>query len=88
MPSAVVLYGIKESLDHFNSMVNKSALMNKTPQQRPDTSPEWRAKAVALLQKEEYYLTVDEKVAFLDLFEANTAAADIYIGIEEAELRC
>ena len=80
------MYSIKESLDSLNATVAKSALM-QSDRLRADTSPERRAKAVELIQVQDDYLSDDQMVAFLDLFRADTAAADIYLAIKRESLR-
>jgi hypothetical protein len=82
---AVLMYGIRESLDNFNATVSKSALM-QADRFCADTSPECLAKAVELIQEQEDYLSDDQMVAFLDLFQADTAAADIYLAIKQETL--
>lgn len=48
-----------------------------------DRSPQRRARAGARMQKLEKGLTNDQMVALLDLFETNTASADMYLSLEE-----
>jgi hypothetical protein len=51
---------------------------------RPDRSPQRRAKASSRLQKlKEKNLTNEQMVAMMDLFETNTAAADMFSSLEE-----
>ena len=45
---------------------------------RPDHSPQRRAKAAKSFQRLERGLTNEQKVAIMDLFETNTAAADMF----------
>lgn len=54
---------------------------------RSDTSPERRAKAMELIQEQESYLSDDCLVAFIDLFRADTAAADAYVALKREGLR-
>ena len=78
---AIMLNGIKESLDAFNSTLGCSLLLQ--PEQAcADTSPEHQSKAMDLLQELESYLDNDHMVAFIDLFKADTAAADAYLAIK------
>jgi hypothetical protein len=83
---AVALNGIKESLDNFNSTMERSLLM-QPDRMRSDTSPERRAKAMELIQEQESYLSDDCLVAFIDLFRADTAAADAYVALKREGLR-
>ena len=83
---AVALNGIKESLDAFNSTLGRSLLL-QPERARSDTSPERRSKAMNLLQELESYLDDDRMVAFIDLFKADTAAADAYLAIKHDSLR-
>jgi hypothetical protein len=83
---AVALNGIKESLDSFNSTIERSLLM-QPDRMRSDTSPERRAKAMDLFQEQESYLSDDCMVAFIDLFRVDSAAADAYIALKRDGLR-
>ena len=83
---AVALNGIKESLDAFNNTLGRS-LMQQPERGRADTSPERRAKAMDVLQELEDYLDDDRMVAFIDLFRADTAAANAYLAIKRESLR-
>ena len=83
---AIALNGIKESLDAFNSTLRRSLLL-QPERARADTSPERRSKAMDLLQELESYLDDDRMVAFIDLFKADTAAADAYLAIKRDSLR-
>ena len=83
---AITLNGIKESLDAFNSTLGCSLLLQ--PEQAcADTSPEHQSKAMDLFQELESYLDNDHMVAFIDLFKADTAAADAYLAIKCDSLR-
>lgn len=82
---AVALNGIKESLDAFNDTLG--SLVMHPERGRADTSPERRAKAMDVLQELEDYLDDDRMVAFIDLFRADTAAADAYLAIKRDSLR-
>jgi hypothetical protein len=84
---AVALNGIKESLDAFNNTLGRSLVMQQPERGRADTSPERRAKAMDVLQEMETYLDDDRLVAFIDLFRADTAAADAYLAIKRDGLR-
>lgn len=84
---AVALNGIKESLDAFNNTLRCSLVMQQPERGRADTSPERRAKAMDVLQEMETYLDDDRLVAFIDLFRADTAAADAYLAIKRDGLR-
>ena len=50
-----------------------------------DHSPQCRAKAAQCLQKLEKNLSNEQKVAIMDLFETNTAAADMFLALEEED---
>ena len=52
-----------------------------------DTSPEHQSKAIDLPQELESYLDDDCMVVFIDLFKANTAAADVYLAIKHDSLQ-
>lgn len=84
---AVALNGIKESLDAFNTTLGRSIVLQQPERGRADTSPERRAKAMEVLQEQESYLDDDRLVAFIDLFRADTAAADAYLAIKRESLR-
>ena len=47
-----------------------------------DTLPEHQAKAMDILQEKEGYLDDDCMVAFIDLFQVDTALADAYLAIK------
>ena len=83
---AIALNGIKESLDAFNSTLRRSLLL-QPERAHADTSPERRLKAMDLLQELESYLDDDCMVVFIDLFKADTAAADAYLAIKCDSLR-
>ncbi|KAF8223584.1 hypothetical protein L208DRAFT_1411625 [Tricholoma matsutake] len=83
---AVALNGIKESLDSFNSTIERSLLM-QLDRMHSDTSPKHRAKAMDLFQEQESYLSDDCMVAFIDLFRVDSAAADAYIALKHNGLR-
>ena len=83
---AVTLNGIKESLDNFNNTIECSLLM-QPDHMHSDTSPERWAKAMDLFQEQEYYLSDDCMVAFIDLFRVDSAAADAYIALKRNGLR-
>ena len=88
---AVALNGIKESLDTFNNTFNhtlgRNFALRQLERDRADTSPESRAKAMDNLQEQEIYLDDDRMIAFIDLFRADTAAADAYLAIKREGLR-
>lgn len=84
---AVALNGIKESLDAFNTTLGRGLVFQQPERGRADTSPERRAKAMGVLQDQERYLDDDRMVAFIDLFRADTAAADAYLAIKRESLR-
>ena len=48
-----------------------------------DPSPQCRAKAAAHLPRLKKGLTNKQKVALMDLFEMNTAAADMFLSLDE-----
>ena len=50
-----------------------------------DRSPQCRAKAAQHLQKLEKDLGNKQKVAIMDLFETNMAAADMFLALEEED---
>ena len=50
---------------------------------RPDHSPQRRAKAAKSFQWLEWGLTNEQKVAIMDLFETNMAAADMFLAVDE-----
>ena len=60
--------------------------MQQSEHRRANTSPESRAKAMHVLQDLESYLDDDPMVAFIDLFRADTAAADAYLAIKHNSL--
>ena len=49
----------------------------------PDHSPQCRAKAAKSFQRLERGLTNEQKVAIIDLFETNTAVADMFLAVDE-----
>lgn len=50
------------------------------------TSPEHWTKAMDLLQEQESYLDDNHIVALIDLFKADTAAADTYLALKQKSL--
>ena len=50
-----------------------------------DHSPQHRAKAAQHLQKLEKDLSNEQKVAIMDLFKTNMAAADMFLALEEED---
>ena len=86
MTGAVALNGIKESLDAFNSTLGCSLALQQLECGCADTSPECKAKAMHALQELEVYIDDDHLVAFIDLFRADTAAADAYLAIKRDSL--
>ena len=86
MTGTIVLNGIKESLDAFNNTLGQSLLM-WLDCMRADTSPECWVKVMELFQENEYYLTDDCIVAFIDLFWADVTATDAYIVLKRDSLR-
>ena len=50
-----------------------------------DHSPQCRAKAAQCLQKLKKDLSKEQKIAIMDLFETNMAAADVFVLEEEDE---
>jgi hypothetical protein len=81
----VALNGIKESLDTFNTILERK-LGGGTDRDRADTSPERRSKAMDLLQEKETYLDDNRIVALVDLFQTDTGAADAYLALKRDNL--
>jgi predicted protein tyrosine phosphatase len=81
----IVLNGIKESLDTFNTAFRQSILAQPECSDA-DTSLEHQSKAMESLQERETYLDAPHIVALLDLFQADTASADTYLAIKQDEV--
>ena len=53
---------------------------------KPDQSPKRRMKALLNFQRlEKEFMTNEQKVAMMDLFETNTAAADTFLTMDETD---
>ena len=49
----------------------------------PNQSPQCRGKVAKSFQRLEWGLTNEQKVTIMDLFETNTAAADMFLAVDE-----
>jgi hypothetical protein len=81
---ASALHGIKDMMAGITSSMRDGPLGQ--PRHHRRSSAERRIEATALLQKTED-LTVDQMVAFADLFEQTTAKADTYIALVRDDVR-
>jgi hypothetical protein len=82
----IILNGIKESLDTFNTAFRQS-ILTQPECSHADTSPEHQSKAMESLQERETDIDAPCIVALLDLFQANTASVDTYLAIKQDEVR-
>jgi hypothetical protein len=81
---ASALHGIKDMMAGISSSMRDSLLGQ--PRHHRRSSAERRIEATALLQQKED-LTVDQMVAFADLFEQTTAKADTYMALIRDDVR-
>jgi hypothetical protein len=81
---ASALHGIKDMMAGISSSMRNGTLGQ--PRQHRRSSAERRIEATALLQEKED-LTVDQIVAFADLFEQTTSKADTYMALIRDDVR-
>jgi hypothetical protein len=81
---ASALHGIKDMMAGISSSMRNGPLGQ--PRQHRRSSAERRIEATALLQEKED-LTVDQIVAFADLFEQTTSKADTYMALIRDDVR-
>jgi len=81
---ASALHGIKDMMAGISTSVPNGPLGQ--PRHHRRSSAERRIEATALLQQKED-LTVDQMVAFADLFEQTTAKADTYMALIRDDVR-
>lgn len=81
---ASALHGIKNMMEGISTSMLNGTL--GPPRHHRRSSSEHRIEATALLQEKED-LTVDQMVAFADLFEQNTLKADTYISLVRDDVR-
>jgi len=90
-PGALVLVGLRQSLDVFNDSFNHSMSTNARTGSRKYEGEAAGTKiwddAVALVQKREPYLTNDQLIVLMDLFLNSTPILTTYLGIEKDDLR-
>lgn len=81
--SASALHGIKDMMAGISSSMRDGSLGQRRHRR---SSAERRIEATTLLQQQED-LTVDQMVAFADLFEQTTARADTYMALVREDVR-
>lgn len=77
------LYSLGTKVDKMSDIFANSFTQESKTRSRPDHSPLRRAKAAKSFQRLERGLTNEQKVAIMDLFETNTAAADMFLAVDE-----
>jgi hypothetical protein len=83
---ASALHGIKDMMAGISSSMRNGSLGLGQPRHHRRSSAERRIEATGLLQEKED-LTVDQIVAFADLFEQNTSKADTYMALIRDDVR-
>jgi hypothetical protein len=86
--STSVLHALGIKMDQMSNRFASSFNSDVNTHVRPDCSPQRRAKASSLLQELEKDLNNVQKVAMIDLFETNMAAADMFLllDVNDADL--
>jgi hypothetical protein len=77
---ASALHGIKDMMEGISSSMRNGSLGLGPPRHHRRSSAECQIEATTFLQGKED-LTVDQIVAFADLFEQNTSKADTYMAL-------
>jgi hypothetical protein len=77
------LYSLGTKVDKMSDTFANGFAQESKARRRPDHSPQRRAKAAKSFQRLERGLTNEQKVAIMDLFETNTAAADMFLAVDE-----
>lgn len=83
---ASALHGIKDLMAGISSSMHSGSLGLGQPRHHRRSSAERRIEATALLQEKED-LTIDQIVAFADLFEQTTSKADTYMALIRDDVR-
>jgi hypothetical protein len=83
---ASALVALSAKMDRMNDTFETGFAQDAKARAHRDKSPQRRAQAVkAFSRLEKKNLTNDQKVAMLDLFEVNTAVADIFLAMDEED---
>ena len=83
---ASALVALSAKMDRMNDTFETGFAHDAKARAHRDKSPQHRAQAVkAFSRLEKKNLTNDQKVAMLDLFEVNTAVADIFLAMDEED---
>jgi hypothetical protein len=83
---ASALVALNAKMDMMNNTFETGFTQEAKARARRDKSPQRRAQAVKTFSRlEKKNLTNDQKVAMLDLFEVNTAVADIFLAMDEED---
>ena len=85
-PGASALVALSAKMDQMNDTFKTGFAQDAKARAHRDKSPQRRAQAVkAFSRLEKKNLTNDQKVAILDLFEVNTAVADVFLAMDEED---
>ena len=77
------LYSLSTKMDKMSDTFANGFVLESKAHSCPDHSPQHRAKATKSFQRLERGLTNEQKVAIMDLFETNTAVADMFLAVDE-----
>ena len=80
---ASALYSLGAKVDKMSKTFAHGFTQESKAHSHPNQSPQCRAKAAKSFQQLEWGLTNKQKVTIMDLFETNTAAADMFLAVDE-----